>query len=437
MNRASLAAATALALVAPTTLAAQTRSGSDAPEVVTRDQPVATPKPEPLDSVRQTPLLQQWKPRAWLSARGIDVTAHFIGEVAGNDRGYISAGWDYTQSIDIGAVIDLQKLGVANSGIVRIAVSDRLGHGLHQDRTGAYIQNQAYYGQGANARFDELSYERTFMDKRLSLKGGFYAMGNDFAGLPYTCNFNNNGNCGHPLGLLYGSGWTDNPTGQWGGRVKWSDRSGFYAETGVYDVTPSRKRQEHGFQIGFDNNTGVIAPLEIGYVHGKTPSDYAGTYKIGLYYDTSNTTDLSDPTRRAHGRTGGYIQAAQQIWKPHPGVVQGVSIFGVATLNDARTGLFRTFYELGTSWRGIVPSRGDDIASISWTQATINANVIDTQIAAGTAHQGNEQLWEVNYGTQIAPWLLLRPGLQYVVHPGGYSTRPDSVVFTLHLQATI
>ncbi|UAJ08974.1 carbohydrate porin [Glacieibacterium megasporae] len=48
--------------------------------------------------------------------------------------------------------------------------------------------------------------------------------------------------------------------------------------------------------------------------------------------------------------------------------------------------------------------------------------------------QSNEQMWELNYGVQATSWLLVRPGIQYVIRPGGFSNRPDAVVFAGHLQ---
>ncbi len=48
--------------------------------------------------------------------------------------------------------------------------------------------------------------------------------------------------------------------------------------------------------------------MEVGYVHGKTPDDYPGVFKIEAYYDSSTVTDVSGPTRKVSGRTGGYVQ---------------------------------------------------------------------------------------------------------------------------------
>jgi porin len=392
---------------------------------------------EPLDSVAQESLTGDWKERRWLAERGVSLSAHFIAQPGVNDAGIHGSGTTWDQQLDFGAVLDLATMGVADAGTVRFVLSDRFGHAVNVDRTGAYIQNQAYYGQGQNFRFDELSYERGFLAHRLSLKGGFYSMGNDFAGLPTTCNFTNNGNCGHPLGLLYGSGWVDSPTGQWGGRAKWTDPLGWYAELGAYDVAPQRKQRSNGFDTSIGDNTGLIVPLEIGYVHGKSPDDYFATYKFGVYRDSSNTRALGEASHVVDHRTGGYLQGVQQVWKPRPGVVQGISVFGIATLNDRSTGLFRTTYEAGASWRGVVESRGDDILGLGWVRLNVQDGLRHFQAASERPVQQDEQMVELNYGIQATPWLLIRPTVQYVIRPGAYDTRPDTSVFVLHMQATL
>jgi porin len=399
-------------------------------------QSPAAPAPVSLDSVTQQPLWADWGPRADLAARGVSFVGHYYGEAAANDKGYSGSGWAIAQQLDLFATIDLAKLGAPLPGIVRIGVSQRVGRDLSHDKTGAYFQNQAFVGQGQDFRLDEISYERFFLGKAVSLKGGFYSMGNDFAGLPSTCNYTSNAMCGHPLSLLYGSGWVDSPTGQWGGRIKLTARSGLYAETGAYEVNPHRKQKDNGNDLGTDTATGVIIPFEAGYVRGKTPADYAGTYKVGLYYDDSHVADVAIPSKKRQGRGGGYVQATQQVWKPEPNTARGVSVFGVATLNDADTGLFRTYYEAGASWRGPLAVRPDDIISLGWAQANINPRLRRVQQEAGKPAQTDEQIAELNYTVQATPWLVVRPGVQYVVRPSGYETRPDTAVVTLHLQAT-
>jgi porin len=121
----------------------------------------------------------------------------------------------------------------------------------------------------------------------------------------------------------------------------------------------------------------------------------------------------------------------------HPGSLQGLSVFGVATVNDSNTGLFRTYYEAGMSFRGPFSGRDDDIISLGWAQAVINPRLQSLEQTSGVAVQSNEQILELNYGAQVAPWLIVRPGAQYVVNPGAYGSRPDSFVFALHVEATL
>jgi porin len=391
----------------------------------------------PLDSVKQEPLFGNMAWRKQLAADGVALSGRWVVEPAVNTRGYKGSGLNVVSSINIGADLDMGKLIGADNGTVRIVLTDRLGDSTNSERTGAYIQNQAFYGQGKNVRFNELSWEQTFADGRLAVKAGFAPMGNDFGKLPYTCNFTNNGNCGHPLGPVYSSGWRDDPTGQWGARIKWTDRSGWYVQAAAYDVNTQRNQAGHGFDFNFGGERGMFFPVEVGYVHGKTPSDYAGTYKVTAYYETSRAALQGFPDETKKGRAGAIFQAAQQIWKPTESTVRGIAIFGVYTIADKDTGLIPSYYEAGTSWRGILASRPDDILSVSWTKASINSRLARYQAANGAEPQTSEELWEVNYGVQVAPWLLVRPAVQYVIRPGGYDSRPDAVVFVGHLQVIL
>jgi porin len=393
-------------------------------------------QPQPVDSVPQTPLSADGSIRHWFEERGIDLIGHIIVEPGVNTDGYKGSGVTSAQQIDFGAIVDTGML-FGFDGTVRVVFSDRFGDAIQERYTGAYIEDQASWGQGQNFRFDELSYERFFLDRRLSLKGGFYSMGNDFGGLPYVCDFNNNGQCGHPLGLIYSSDWLDSPTGQWGMRFKWSDPSGWYAQAGVYDVNPSRKQANSGFKVDFEGTTGEFFPVELGYAHGQTPADYPGTYEIGFYLDTSNAPLLGVTNQEVSHRTGEYIQVAQKIWKSSEYTVRGLSVFGVATQADAAAGLIRQSYEAGLSWRGTMPGRDNDVVSFGWTRLDISDRVRRAEELSDMPIQTNEQLFELNYGAQITPWLLLRPAIQYVVQPGAYASRPDSLVFTLHAQATL
>ena len=180
---------------------------------------VDTTNPDELDYVLQKPLFDDSAFREKLAEKGIDLSAHYISETASNTRGFQGTGTAYAQQVDFGASFDLDKLDVWSDSIAQFAMIDRTGHNLAADRTGSYFAYQEIYGQGENLRFNEISLEKSLLAKALALKVGFYPMGNDFATLPYVCNFTNVAFCGHPQSLPTDSGWSDSPGGRWGARA--------------------------------------------------------------------------------------------------------------------------------------------------------------------------------------------------------------------------
>jgi len=254
-----------------------------------------------LDYVIQQPLFGDLTFRQRLKDSGVELTAHYISETMTNTAGFHGTGTDYAQQVDFGVGFDLARLGVWSDSIAQFAVSDRAGRSTAGDFTGSYFAYQEIFGQGQNLRIDEISIEKTLPAQAVALKVGFYPMGNDFATLPYVCNFINVAFCGHPQSLPNDSGWSDGPAGRWGGRIKWLITDHVTVQAGAFDSNPTITQRQNGFKLGLSGSTGVIAPIELGYHIGKEPSDYGGTYKVGGYYDSSSAADLGSPQRTDAG----------------------------------------------------------------------------------------------------------------------------------------
>jgi porin len=316
-------------------------------------------------------------------------------------------------------------------------MTDRAGRSLTDDRTGGYFPYQVIFGQGQNLRFNEISVEKFLFDKELALKVGFYPMGNDFAVLPYLCNFTNDALCGHPITLFDNSAWADAPAGRWTGRVQWHITDELQFQTAVVDANPTITQRQHGFKLNFSGNTGVIVPAELKYQIGKNPPDLGGTYNLGGYYDTSAAPDLANPKTFDVGRYGLYIEAAQQIIKWGPDHLRGLALFGVFTVSDQNTAKFKYDYEAGFAARGVVPDRPLDLLSLGWVRTDINPRFQFQLEKAGLPIQTSEQLVELNYAFQLTPSLFFRPGVQYDIRPGATSTNPNTWVLAFHIQLTL
>ncbi|MGC1888360.1 MAG: carbohydrate porin [Stellaceae bacterium] len=406
--------------------------------------PVITPLTNPavispqaqLDYNLQIPLFGELPLRKELAETGIDFIAHYISQTASNTAGVHGTGTAYAQQVDFGLSFDLDKLGVWPDAVARYAMTDRAGVNL-TNRTDGYFPYQSIYGQGQNLRFNEISIEKFLFAKELALKFGFYPMGNDFAVLPYLCNFTNDELCGHPITLFGNSGWADGPAGRWTGRVKWHITDELQFQAAAVDSNPRYTLRQDGFKLNFTGNTGVIAPVELKYQIGKDPGDYGGTYNLGGYYDSSARPDLANPKIYDEGLFGLYVEAAQQIIKWGQERTEGLAIFGVFTVSDQNTAKFKNAFDAGIASRGVFPGRELDILSLGWARTTINSRLQFQEETAGLPIQTSEQLVELNYAFQLTPSLFFRPGVQYDIRPGATSTHPNTWIFDFHIQLTL
>jgi porin len=79
-----------------------------------------------------------------------------------------------------------------------------------------------------------------------------------------------------------------------------------------------------------------------------------------------------------------------------------------------------------------VPGRTDDVLTFGVAYAKISRDAAaldrDTLAINGPPYpiRDQEVVFELSYAAQIAPWWILQPDLQYIVHPGGNVPDPDN-----------
>jgi porin len=374
--------------------------------------------------------------RTELMNRGINLQALYTGEAVRNTAGLHGVATDYAQTIGFGADVDLGRLGVDPNGTFRVWLTDRTGRNLGADKLGSLFQTQETFGQGQDFRLNEVSLAQAFADGLLNLKGGFYPMGKDFGSLPAFCNFVSNAFCGHPLVMPFDSGWDDDPSGRWGGRIRVSPTQTFYVQTGVFQVNPTYPKEGNGFKLNFQGDTGVIIPLEVMYQPSTDPR-FVGIYKVGAYYDTSTVSDVFTPTKRDTGRQGAYVLGQQKVYSETANPNRGITIAGFYAVGDENTGTMKRTYHFGLSYKGTFSGRDLDTVNIGWVAAEINPRLIAHERLTGAPTQSTENLLEMNYGAVLTPWLQLKPGVQYDSDPGAYTARPNAWVFELQMKVTL
>ncbi|MBB4858326.1 porin [Novosphingobium chloroacetimidivorans] len=414
--------------------------------------------PRPAPSVTGAPpppaphLLGDWGGlRTALEERGVTPTLQYIAMPAWNVSGGTRKRVEYAAQFQVGASADLGRIAGIEGGSLQVLVTNRHGRNLTATAGLEVLQNpQAIFGAGQIWRLSQLFYRQRL--GKAELKLGRMSIGEDFGTAP--CFFESLYFCGIVPGHVTPDYWYNPPVSVWGARVRVEDGLG-YTQVGLYERNPTNLREDRGFYLGTSGQTGALIPLERGFVvRLGGDARRTGTYKFGVWHDTSRSTDLVRdtggghaalsglPLARQRGRWGAYFVARQQLTAAREDGSGVVNVFLSGTLTDARTNLIRSIAVAGATWSGIIPGRPRDEIGLAIGRTRINprlTRVQGLQRDAGLTDrtpQRAEWAAELAYSIVVDPAFSLRPNLQLYRHPGGRSDRSTVTVLGLGAFAT-
>lgn len=391
--------------------------------------------------------------RTWLEEQGVSLNLAYTGEAAGNIAGSPKHTARYTQQVDFETLFDLNRLAGVPGAKVQFEVTERFGRSLSKDVLHNEFSVQELYGAGQNFRLAELNYQQDFYDHRIQTEVGWSPVGDHFASLPDFCKFQNGVICGHANAMTQNSGAHNFPTAQWGARIKAYPLPSFYVATGVFQVNPDEGDKGNGFDLSFDG-TGVFVPLEVGWKIGRGHGELPGDYKIGAYYNSSDTPDVYEDVNgrpagltgaalaTRNGRYGGYLIASQTVYRPGPDSPRGLRLGVMGGAGDQATSRFSYFWIVDGVWQGTFPGRDHDFVAFMGSYARTNPRLLDYQRQRNRVAPGSqvvetyESIVELDYGAQITHWLKLRPNLQYVIRSGGTGETGNALVLGLYTNVT-
>lgn len=383
--------------------------------------------------------------REKLIEEGVTLNVSYGSEIAHNFTG---GDKDLTRNagqLVLDSEFDLAKLWGWNGAKFHMTVTERDGNNLNSDAgINSLMQSQEVYGRNQTWRLTQMWYSQDLFDKTLQLKVGRLAVGEDFSS--FECTFMNLAFCGDQSGNLVGYYWYNSPVSQWGAIAQVNFTRELFLKAGVYQVNPSYLQTRHTLALNPSGTTGALLPIEFGW----TPAfggDLKGSYVLGGWYTSANQKDVysdinKDPAgisgldfRERTGAYGGYLTISQQITRgsgEQPN--SGLRGFFNATQADRSTSTDDREIALGAIYRGAFASRPSDEIGVALGMTHVNTRVADyvrqREAVTGVqkAIQGNEFTTEVFYGIQATKWLSLRPNLQWIDHPGGYTNRDSAYV---------
>lgn len=386
--------------------------------------------------------------RTRLENLGVDPRAEFLTESAVNPIGGRAQGARYTQEIDFGADLDLNRLAALPNGKVRITLTDDTGRSLSRDAIGSQFRVQELFVARQSFRLSELNYQQDLLTDKISLEAGWAPVGDSFAQPMIFCAFQNAVFCGHASAMTIDSGAHNFPLAQWGAHVKARPAPEFYVATGVYQENPDEVKSNGGFDLSF-SGTGVFIPIELGWLPDWSGA-LSGAYKLGAYYNSSDTNDVltgingrsagltGAPFETREGRWGAYLIVNQAIYRSRLRSGHSLRIGGLAGMGDPETAQFGYFASGGWLLQGTFSHRADDFLAMAFAYVRTNPRLTRFQqdrdeVSPGSVGiQTYGSILEIDYGAQITPWLSVRPNLQYLINPGGTGKIPNAFVLGMY-----
>jgi porin len=378
--------------------------------------------------------------RDQLLNNGVALSPVWIGEVFGNTGGGIRRGDISDGLFNVALDLDLDRMthGAVDNTLIHANMLYIYGTSLSSKYTGDFsnTSNIAAYN---SVRLQELWIQKSFWEKRLSLKVGNMAVDNEYFQSTSASLFVN-GTFGAftfiasnvPNAPVY-------PVASPGVRIQFLPTSKFYVMAGVYGLDNNSDpavNNQNGTRFAFNKNSGVLVMSEAGYLLNQSPNDRGlqGAYRIGSWLDTGNATTFASQaafhngTGPLHGtgsNYGIYGVMDQQIYAHG---AHGISLFVRSGGAPSNTNLVDYYVDGGFNFTGFIPGRDSDIAGLAVARSHVSDQFSDSQEEQGLPPTSAETVIEATYKAQIAPWWSVQPDLQYIFTPSGVQGSHDALV---------
>jgi len=384
--------------------------------------------------------------RSDLERNGVNVTLNYTNDFLANVRGGIGPG-----AVGIGIFqpqldFDLQKLAGWEGG--KFHTHGLITHGPFFSPT--YLGNILAVSNleaGPVARLYSFWYEQNFKE-RLSVRVGLMSADSQFVQSQTAANFINNG-ISWPTFLAANlpAGGPAYPLPAPGLRVGVMPAEEWAFQAAVFSGDPSGGNGSNqptalptGTVISFRGGAFFIAEASYLPNQGKNAKGLPGAYRIGAWYHTSprfgdqrfdNTgRSLADPQSTGiplnHTGDGGVYGVIDQMFYRVPGSDdQGLSAFVRAGGVPNDRNLINFYADGGFIYKGLIAPRPNDKVGVAAAYARVgdNARGLDSDIGLfGNFFypvRSGETMIEMIYQTQLAPWWMLQPEVQYIIRPAG------------------
>ncbi len=366
--------------------------------------------------------LAEGGPLGALDIGGVDVSASYTNNLAGNPAGGVRQGFAYADSIEFGVEIDFGEIAGWHGLTLSAGAFDRNGRSLSDDAIGNVFTVQQVYG-GQTFSFYTLFLEQEFADGKAALKAGRFSAGDDFATSDLYELYMNYGIDSNPQTLGLNPAFTTSPEAVWGATARVEPVSGWSALAGVFQTTAIDLYAGHGFDWAMGGGDGVLLIAQGAWspVIGRSRADggLPGRYGFGGFASTGQGGP--EPAAATHGF---YWQAEQMVFREGKSDGEGMTVWAVAVLMEPMGSEEVPFQvNAGIVYTGLIPGREEDVAMVGVASGRIGD--VENGFPSGG---GWECVMEFGYRIQLPGEAFVQPNLQWVLQPGGRGEIPNALV---------
>lgn len=380
-----------------------------------------------------------------LNDRGISFPVTYTGEGIGNVSGGHSRGAIYEGLLTAGVRIDLEKFIHWNGAT--FYASAVYPHG--QSPTARLVHDfngVSSIDANHDLRLYEAWIQQDFAGGKFSVRAGQLLADAEFFGCDDSAFFVN-GSFSTLPSFSKNFNAPAYPTGAPGVRIYYAPNRSFYMRNGIFAGNAGNPFTDnrHGTRF-FDGNDGALFLSEAGYTFnpppnpdgdpkGKAPSarPLSGTYKIGGFYNSSDTHTVNGAGRRS-GDRGVYFIADQELWHEPGDPKQGLRCFAHLGEAPSDRNIVAFYTDGGLDYQGLVPSRDADILALGLSFTKVSRDAVDATGLPVAAH--HETVLELTYLAPINDHLSIQPDFQYIFNPGATIRQPNAVVAGLRFNLT-
>jgi porin len=371
-----------------------------------------------------------------LENHGVALTPTWTGEVFGNPSGGARRGVISDGIFNVVLDLNLDRMSdspIFDNTLIHSNAIYIYGAGLSESFVGDFSDTSNIAGYNS-VRLQELWLQKSFWERRLSIKVGNIAVDTEFFQSSSAALFIN-GTFGAftfiasnvPNAPVY-------PLASPGVRVQFLPTSAFYVMGGVFgqdDGSDPAVNNKNGTRFALNGKSGALVMSEAGYLVNQSPNDRGlqGTYRLGSWINTGNTTTFcsqaTSTPKDAGTDYGVYGVMDQQIYAHG---ASGISVFVRSGGAPSNANFVDWYAEGGFNFTGFIPGRDTDVAGLALARSHVSSEFSDLSTSTGGLPFTAETVLEATYKVQINPWWYVQPDVQYIITPSGQEYSHNATV---------